>query len=86
VLEENEKIAQARLAAVEVLLSEIFDDSKHLRQAKVNVGKKNLDHLAVMHKELQACAQELDKTKRAYCDEEHSAYDARTKAEDAETK
>lgn len=40
VLEENEKLARARLAAVEVFQQQIADEAKTLRQHKINVAKK----------------------------------------------
>lgn len=40
VLEENEKLARARLAAVEVFQQQIADEAKFLRQHKLNVAKK----------------------------------------------
>lgn len=40
VLEENEKLARARLAAVEVFQQQIADEAKVLRQHKLNVAKK----------------------------------------------
>lgn len=45
-----------------------------------------VDQLAVVQKELQACVQEVDKTKKLYFDEEHSAHDVRDKAKDLEEK
>lgn len=42
VLEENEKLARARLAAVEVFQQQIADEAKFLRQHKLNVAKKVL--------------------------------------------
>ena len=40
VLEENEKLARARLAAVEVFQQQIADDAKILKLHKVQVSKK----------------------------------------------
>lgn len=40
VLEENEKLARARLAAVEVFQQQIADDAKVLRTHKVQISKK----------------------------------------------
>lgn len=40
VLEENEKLARARLAAVEVFQQQIADDAKILRAHKVQMAKK----------------------------------------------
>jgi hypothetical protein len=39
-----------------------------------------------MQKELQTCVQDVDKTKKLYFDEEHSAHDVRDKAKDIEEK
>lgn len=84
VLEENEAIAKAKLAAVEEFQAKIFEDARLVRQAKGAVGKRCTDHLSLIQKELQTCAQDLDKAKRAYYEEEHLAYEARTKAHDAD--
>lgn len=40
VLEENEKLARARLAAVEVFQQQIADDAKILRAHKMQAAKK----------------------------------------------
>ncbi|CAG0891290.1 unnamed protein product [Darwinula stevensoni] len=85
-LDETEKIAKTRLAAVEVFQTQISDDAKNVRGQKLIVGKKCLDQLGVIHKEILVCIQELDKTKKIYFDEEHVAHDARAKAMDAEEK
>ncbi|CAK1588499.1 unnamed protein product [Parnassius mnemosyne] len=86
VLEENEKLARARLAAVEVFQQQIADEAKFLRQHKLNVAKKCTDSLAQAHKELQLTVVEVDKTKKLYFDEEHTAHDVRDKAKDIEEK
>ncbi|XP_046977219.1 protein nervous wreck isoform X2 [Vanessa cardui] len=86
VLEENEKLARARLAAVEVFQQQIADEAKGLRQHKLNVAKKCTDSLAQAHKELQLTVLDVDKTKKLYFDEEHTAHDVRDKAKDIEEK
>ncbi|XP_046674644.1 protein nervous wreck isoform X2 [Homalodisca vitripennis] len=86
VLEENEKLARARLAAVEVFSQHVADEAKVLRLHKIINAKKCIDHLAVVQKELQTCVQDIDKTKKLYFDEEHSAHDVRDKAKDIEEK
>jgi hypothetical protein len=40
VLEENEKLARARLAAVEIFQQQIVDDAKILRSHKIQGAKK----------------------------------------------
>ena len=45
-----------------------------------------IDQLLVIQKELQACVQDVDKTKKLYFDEEHNAHDVRDKAKDIEEK
>lgn len=40
VLEENEKLARARLAAVEVFQQQIADEAKALRTRKVSCSRK----------------------------------------------
>nr|CAD7424609.1 unnamed protein product [Timema monikensis] len=84
VLEENEKLARARLAAVEVFHQQIADDAKFLRSNKVQTAKKCVDQIVVIQKELQTCVQDVDKTKKFYFDEEHTAHDVRDKARDIE--
>ncbi|CAG5082072.1 Similar to nwk: Protein nervous wreck (Drosophila melanogaster) [Cotesia congregata] len=86
VLEENEKLARARLAAVEVFQQQIADDAKVLRMHKMQISKKAIDQLLIVQKELQTCVQDVDKTKKLYHDEEHSAHDVRDKAKDIEEK
>ncbi|XP_068620018.1 protein nervous wreck [Battus philenor] len=86
VLEENEKLARARLAACEVFQQQIADEAKFLRQHKLNVAKKSTDLLAQAHKELQLTVLDVDKTKKLYFDEEHTAHDVRDKAKDIEEK
>ncbi|XP_011056195.1 PREDICTED: FCH and double SH3 domains protein 2 [Acromyrmex echinatior] len=86
VLEENEKLARARLAAVEVFQQQIADDAKGLKMHKLQISKKAIDQLLIVQKELQTCVQDVDKTKKLYFDEEHSAHDVRDKAKDIEEK
>ncbi|XP_051161839.1 protein nervous wreck isoform X2 [Leptopilina boulardi] len=86
VLEENEKLARARLAAVEVFQQQIADDAKVLRMHKLQISKKAIDQLMIVQKELQTCVQDVDKTKKLYFDEEHCARDVRDKAKDIEEK
>ncbi|KZC08284.1 FCH and double SH3 domains protein 2, partial [Dufourea novaeangliae] len=86
VLEENEKLARARLAAVEVFQQQIADDAKSLKMHKLQISKKAIDQLMIVQKELQLCVQDVDKTKKLYFDEEHSAHDVRDKAKDIEEK
>ncbi|KAF6200570.1 hypothetical protein GE061_005013, partial [Apolygus lucorum] len=86
VLEENEKLARARLAAVEVFSQHVADDAKMLRANKLFTAKKSLDQLAIIQKEVQTCVMDVDKTKKLYFDEEHSAHDVRDKARDIEEK
>lgn len=45
-----------------------------------------IDQLLIVQKELQTCVQDVDKTKKFYFDEEHSAHDVRDKAKDIEEK
>ncbi|XP_056630578.1 protein nervous wreck [Diorhabda sublineata] len=86
VLEENEKLARARLAAVEIFQQQIADDAKILRAHKLQTAKKCVDQLALVQKELQLCVQDVDKTKKLYFDEEHGAHEVRDKARDIEEK
>ncbi|KAJ8687996.1 hypothetical protein QAD02_023791 [Eretmocerus hayati] len=86
VLEENENVARTRLAAIEIFLSQIAEEAKGLRAQKLQIAKKSIDQLIVVQKELQLCVQDVDKTKKLYFDEEHSAHDVRDKAKDIEEK
>lgn len=86
VLEENEKLAKARLAAVEVFQQQITDDCKTIRQIKLSACKKYLDQLQVVQKEVQYSVGELDRNKKFYFEEEHLAHDVRDKARDVEEK
>lgn len=86
VLEENEKLARARLAAIEVFQQQIADEAKVLREYKTQVSKKCVNQLSTVQKELQTTVAEVDKTKKIYFDEEHSAHDVRDKARDIEEK
>lgn len=86
VLEENEKLARARLAAIEVFSQNIADDAKHLKSTKQAAQKKAVDTLAAVQKDLQLTVAEIDKTKKFYFDEEHCAHDVRDKAKDIEEK
>lgn len=86
VLEENEKLAKARLAAVEVFQQQITDDAKQIRQMKLASVRKYLDQLSVIQKEVQYSVADLDRTKKLYFEEEHQAHDVRDKARDVEEK
>ena len=86
VLEENEKLARARLAAVEVFQQQIADEAKYLRQYKMQISKKCVENLGNVQKEVQLSVQDIDKHKKSYFDEEHCAHDVRDKARDIEEK
>lgn len=86
VLEENEKLARARLAAVEVFQQQIADESKLLRAYKLAISKRCVENLANIQRDLQSTVQDVDKTKKSYFDEEHCAHDVRDKARDIEEK
>jgi F-BAR and double SH3 domains protein len=86
VLEENEKLARARLAAVEVFQQQIADEAKVLRAYKLAIAKKGVENLGKVQHELQISVQDVDKTKKSYFDEEHCAHDVRDKARDIEEK
>lgn len=85
-LEENEKLAKARLAAIEVFQQQIADEAKGLRDYKIQISKKSLNQLSNIQKEVQASVQKVDLTKKSYFDEEHSAHGVRDKARDIEEK
>lgn len=86
VLEENEKLAKARLAAIEVFQQQIADEAKSLRDYKIQISKKSLSQLSNIQKEVQTTVQKIDITKKSYFDEEHSAHGVRDKARDIEEK
>ena len=86
VLEENEKLARARLAAVEVFQQQIADEAKYLRSYKLQISKKCVEQLGTVQKEVQLSVQDVDKNKKQYFDEEHCAHDVRDKARDIEEK
>lgn len=86
VLEENEKLAKARLAAIEVFQQQIADEAKSLRDYKIQISKKSLNQLGNIQKEVQTTVQKIDITKKSYFDEEHSAHGVRDKARDIEEK
>ncbi|XP_055843130.1 protein nervous wreck isoform X5 [Episyrphus balteatus] len=86
VLEENEKLARARLAAIEVFQQQIADEAKVLRDYKLAIAKKCLNQVVNVQKELHLTVGDVDKTKKQYFDEEHCAHDVRDKARDIEEK
>ena len=45
-----------------------------------------MDLLASIQKELQITVQDIEKTRKVYFDEEHSAHDVRDKAKDIEAR
>lgn len=49
VLEENKKLARARLAAVEVFQQQIADDAKSLKLHKLQISKKVYFPLIIYH-------------------------------------
>ncbi|XP_037070094.1 protein nervous wreck-like [Pollicipes pollicipes] len=85
-LDETEKLAKARMAAVEVFQQRITDEAKTVRTSKVQTSKKCLEQLQAIQKELQGCVQELDNCKKRYLDDEHVAHDVRDRAQQAEEK
>ncbi|XP_030384968.1 protein nervous wreck isoform X2 [Scaptodrosophila lebanonensis] len=86
VLEENEKLARARLAAIEVFQQQIADEAKVLRDYKLAIAKRSLAGIVNVQKELHLSVGDVDKTKKQYFDEEHCAHDVRDKARDIEEK
>ncbi|KAH8406921.1 hypothetical protein KR222_011618, partial [Zaprionus bogoriensis] len=86
VLEENEKLARARLAAIEVFQQQIADEAKVLRDYKLAIAKRSLAGIVNVQKELHLSVGDVDKTKKSYFDEEHCAHDVRDKAKDIEEK
>lgn len=86
VLEENEKLAKARLAAIEVFQQQIADEAKTLRDYKIHISKKCVNQLGNIQKEMHTTVQKVDNTKKLYFDEEHTAHGVRDKARDIEEK
>ena len=58
-LDENEKIAKARLAAVQVFQDQISEDAKNLRSGKNLHAKKSLDRLNAVQKDVQQSVSEV---------------------------
>ena len=85
-LEENERIAKARLAAIQVFQENISTDAKSVTTKKKSNSKKALDRLSAIQAEVQISISEVDRTKRIYFSEESDAIDMSKKAEDAELK
>jgi len=86
VLEENEKIANLRLAAAQVFQENISDDAKNLRAIKNVTAKKYLDRFVAIQKEVQISVNELDRTRLIYFSEESDAIRVASQAEEAELK
>ncbi len=86
VLEENEKIARAKLTAVQVFHDEVEKDAKAAAKAKHAKTKPTFERLHLVQKDLQASISELDRTKRIYFSEGTDAIETQTKAKDAEDK
>merc|ERR1711936_751510 len=86
VLEENEKIANLRLAAAQVFQEKISDEAKNLRSFKAIKAKKFIDRLVVVQKEVQETVTELDRTRLLYHTEESEAIRTATRAEEADLK
>ena len=59
-LDENEKIAKARLAAVQVFQDQISEDAKNLRSGKNLHAKKSLDRLNAVQKDVQQAVSEVN--------------------------
>ena len=85
-LEENEKIAKARLAAIQVFQENISTDAKSVTTKKKSNSKKALDRLSAVQADVQISISEVDRTKRIYFSEESDAIDMSKKVEDADLK
>jgi len=48
-LEETDKLAKAKLAAVEIFQQQIAEDAKHVRQNKLHIAKKVLTDISQMN-------------------------------------
>ena len=59
VLDENEKIAKAKLAAVQVFVEEVEKDAKVVKAEKQTKTKKHFEKLAHVQKDLQASVGEV---------------------------
>jgi len=86
ILEENEKIANLRLAAAQVFQENISDDAKNLRATKSVQAKKYLDRFITIQKDVQVSVGELDQTRFTYFSEESDAIRVANRAEEAELK
>jgi len=86
ILEENEKIANLRLAAAQVFQENISDDAKNLRATKSVQAKKYLDRFTAIQRDVQVSVGELDRTRFTYFSEESDAIRVANRAEEAELK
>ena len=59
VLDENEKIAKAKLAAVQVFVDEVEKDAKHIKQEKQSKTNREFEKLTIVQKDLQTCIGEV---------------------------
>ena len=60
-LDENEKIAKARLAAVQVLQEDVEKDAKSIKSAKHSKAKKSMEKLSAIQKDIQQSISEVRK-------------------------
>ena len=86
ILEENEKIANLRLAAAQVFQENVSDDAKNLKATKSVQAKKYLDRFITIQRDVQVSVGELDRTRFTYFSEESDAIRVATRAEEAELK
>lgn len=59
VLDENEKLAKARLAAIQVFQEEVEKDAKSVRTQKQAKTKKAFEKLSYYQKDLHSCIAEV---------------------------
>jgi hypothetical protein len=58
-LDENEKIAKARLAAIQVVVDDVEKDAKAFSKVKQSRSKAAFERLAAVQKDLQASVSEV---------------------------
>ncbi|KAL5013058.1 hypothetical protein ScPMuIL_011609 [Solemya velum] len=84
ILEETEKVAQARLQAAETYLEKIAEPAKPLKASKVQCLKKMIPQLSTVQQEVAQSVLEMSKAQKIYNVDENISHDARQKAGEAE--
>ncbi|KAL4229991.1 F-BAR and double SH3 domains protein 2 [Mactra antiquata] len=86
ILEETDILAKKRLQAADMYLERIAEPVKPLKSNKQQCMKKILPQLTTIQTEVSQTVNEMCKTQKTYNVDETQAYDARSKAKEAEEK